>query len=51
MTKAFKVKLKAFFIIFEEISVPKNCLRPECVALIMVFNCQYLLLITFISEK
>ena len=26
---SFKVKWKVYFIIFKELSVPKNCLRPE----------------------
>ena len=29
MKRAFKVKQKAFFIIFKELSVAKNYLRPE----------------------
>ena len=31
--RAFKVKQKAFFIIFKELSVAKNCLRPESTSL------------------
>ena len=31
--KSFKVKQKAFFINFKWLSVAKNCLRPESVAL------------------
>ena len=31
--KAFEVTQKAFFIIFKELSVAKNCLRPESVPL------------------
>ena len=33
MNRAFKVKLKAFFITFKGLSIVKNCLRPESVAL------------------
>ena len=29
MKRAFKVKLKAFFINFKGATVAKNCLRPE----------------------
>ena len=29
MKKAFEVKCKVFFINFKEVSVAKNCLRPE----------------------
>ena len=31
--RAFKVKLKAFFIILKGLSVAKNCLRPKSAAL------------------
>ena len=34
MKRAFKVKQKAFFIIFKGLSFTKNCLRPESVSLI-----------------
>ena len=37
MKRAYKMKHKAFFIIFEGLSVAKNCLRPESVSLI----CRY----------
>ena len=33
MKRAFKVKWKAFFIIFKGLSVAKNCVRPESVLL------------------
>ena len=32
--RAFKVKQKAFFIIFKVLSIAKNCLRPENAPLI-----------------
>ena len=34
--RAFKVKLKAFFIIFKGLSVAKNCLSPESAPLTFV---------------
>ena len=34
--RAFKVKQKAFFIIFKELSAAKNCLRPESALLKLV---------------
>ena len=42
--RAFEVKWKAFFIIFKELSVTKNCLRPESAPLSWMlckslFNC------------
>ena len=33
--RAFKVKLKAFFIFFKGLSVIKNCLRPESASSLM----------------
>ena len=36
--RAFKVKEKAFFIIFKGLSVAKNCLRPESVPLTQFSN-------------
>ena len=33
MKRPFKAKQKAFFITFKELSVAKNCLRPESVPL------------------
>ena len=35
---SFKVKEKAFFIIFKELSVSKNCLRTQSVSLIQYLN-------------
>ena len=36
--RTFKVKQKAFFIIFKGLSVAKNCLRPESAPLIVTYN-------------
>ena len=38
MKRVFKVKQKAFFIIFKELSVAKNCLRPESAPLRLYFS-------------
>ena len=37
--RAFKVKQKAFFIIFKGLSVGKNCLRPESAPAKIVISC------------
>ena len=36
--RAFKVKLKVFFIILKGLSVAKNCLRPKTAALNLLEN-------------
>ena len=38
MKRAFKVKRKALFIIFEGLSVAKNCLRPDNAPLTSAVN-------------
>ena len=48
--RAFKVKSKAFFIIFNELSVVKNCLRPESVPL-TTFFILFLLFLVFFKKK
>ena len=37
MKRAFRVKKKAFFIIFKGLSVAKNCPRPESAAYFSVY--------------
>ena len=44
---AFKVKLKAFFIIFTGLSIAKNCLRPKIAPLIHNFSSSARIIIFF----